>query len=47
MLELAKEMLVEIVQEEPLAPIYVKAKAALAEESTELPDDVPASAAAE
>ncbi len=27
MLELAKEMLVEIVQEEPLAPIYVKAKA--------------------
>jgi segregation and condensation protein A len=26
MLELAKEMLIEIVQEEPLAPIYVKAK---------------------
>jgi segregation and condensation protein A len=26
MLELAKEMLVEIVQEAPLAPIYVKAK---------------------
>ncbi|GAB2547945.1 segregation and condensation protein A [Rhodanobacter koreensis] len=31
MLELAKEMLVEIVQEEPLAPIYVKAKAHHAE----------------
>jgi segregation and condensation protein A len=46
MLELAKEMLVEIVQEEPLAPIYVKAKAALAEESAELPDDMPVSAAA-
>lgn len=29
MLELAKEMLVEIVQEQPLAPIYVKAKATL------------------
>lgn len=27
MLELAKELLVEIIQEEPLAPIYVKAKA--------------------
>ena len=47
MLELAKEMLVEIVQEEPLAPIYVKAKASLAEESAELPDDMPVSAAAE
>ncbi|NUO72620.1 MAG: segregation/condensation protein A [Frateuria sp.] len=47
MLELAKEMLVEIVQEEPLAPIYVKAKAALADESAELPDDMPVSAAAE
>ncbi|MBP1475681.1 segregation/condensation protein A [Frateuria sp. MAH-13] len=47
MLELAKEMLVEIVQEEPLAPIYIKAKASLAEESAELPDDVPVSAAAE
>ena len=47
MLELAKEMLVEIVQEEPLAPIYVKAKAALAEESAELPDDMPVSAVAE
>ncbi|OOG63369.1 segregation/condensation protein A [Rhodanobacter sp. B04] len=31
MLELAKEMLVEIVQEEPLAPIYVKAKASHSE----------------
>ncbi|WP_449428713.1 segregation and condensation protein A [Rhodanobacter umsongensis] len=31
MLELAKEMLVEIVQEEPLAPIYVKARARHAE----------------
>ena len=47
MLELAKEMLVEIVQEEPLAPIYVKAKAALAEEDAELPDDMPVTAAAE
>ncbi len=34
MLELAKEMLVEIVQEEPLAPIYVKAKASHSEEVT-------------
>jgi segregation and condensation protein A len=32
MLELAKEMLVEIVQEEPLAPIYVKSKTVQAEE---------------
>ena len=47
MLELAKEMLVEIVQEQPLAPIYVKAKASLAEESAELPDHVPVSAAAD
>lgn len=39
MLELAKEMLVEIVQEEPLAPIYVKAKASHAEELVELPAD--------
>jgi segregation and condensation protein A len=31
MLELAKEMLVEIVQETPLAPIYVKAKASRSE----------------
>ncbi|MFC5525685.1 segregation and condensation protein A [Rhodanobacter ginsengisoli] len=37
MLELAKEMLVEIVQEEPLAPIYVKAKASHSEEYAELP----------
>jgi segregation and condensation protein A len=36
MLELAKEMLVEIVQEAPLAPIYIKAKVTLAEE---LPDE--------
>ena len=35
MLELAKEMLVEILQQEPLAPIYLKAKAAHAEESDE------------
>src|SRR3569833_1426835 len=47
MLELAKEMLVEVVQEEPLAPIYVKAKTALAEENDELPDDMPVSAAAD
>jgi segregation and condensation protein A len=32
MLELAKEMLVEIVQEQPLAPIYVKAKVIHTEE---------------
>ncbi|NII74571.1 segregation and condensation protein A [Dyella sp. SG562] len=44
MLELAKEMLVEIVQEEPLAPIYVKAKVTQAEESVE--DDTPAQASA-
>src|SRR5690348_13503212 len=36
MLELAKEMLIEIVQEVPLAPIYVKAKASH-EEPAELP----------
>jgi segregation and condensation protein A len=35
MLELAKEMLVEIVQEAPLAPIYVKAKVAAAEDDVE------------
>jgi segregation and condensation protein A len=34
-LELAKEMLVEIVQEEPLGPIYVRAKVASADESAE------------
>jgi segregation and condensation protein A len=39
MLELAKEMLIEIVQEEPLAPIYVKAKSGHSEESAELPAD--------
>ncbi|WP_430389734.1 segregation and condensation protein A [Dyella sp. 20L07] len=42
MLELAKEMLVEIVQEEPLAAIYVRAKTGHAEE---LVDDEPATAA--
>lgn len=35
MLELAKEMLIEIVQEEPLAPIYIKAKVTLTEETDE------------
>ncbi|MDO1528648.1 ScpA family protein [Fulvimonas sp. R45] len=35
MLELAKEMLVEIVQEEPLAPIYVRARAASREDALE------------
>ncbi|MEO8997974.1 MAG: ScpA family protein [Rhodanobacter sp.] len=39
MLELAKEMLVEIVQEEPLAPIYVKAQASHFEELAELSAD--------
>ena len=39
MLELAKEMLVEIVQEEPLAPIYVKAKVSHAEELVDAPAD--------
>ena len=39
MLELAKELLVEILQEEPLAPIYVKAKASHPEEPAELPAD--------
>ena len=43
MLELAKEMLIEIVQEEPLAPIYVKARASHGEEPTAAPaDDDPA-----
>lgn len=37
MLELAKEMLIEIVQEEPLAPIYVKAKVSHAEEIADAP----------
>jgi len=46
MLELAKEMLVEIVQEEPLAAIYVRSKTAHAEEHGELfADDEPAAAA--
>jgi segregation and condensation protein A len=46
MLELAKEMLVEIVQEEPLAAIYVRSKAGRAEELTEEPiADAPAAAA--
>jgi len=35
MLELAKEMLVEIVQEQPLAPIYLKAKVSHPEAATE------------
>ena len=39
MLELAKEMLVEIVQEEPLAPIYVKAKAHHTEALADTTDD--------
>ena len=39
MLELAKEMLVEIIQEEPLAPIYVKAKISHAEEIADSPTD--------
>lgn len=43
MLELAKEMLVEIVQEQPLAPIYVKAKLALHDEIGEpATDETPA-----
>jgi segregation and condensation protein A len=45
MLELAKEMLVEIVQEEPLAPIYVRSKTAPAEEAVEFSDDERAAAA--
>jgi segregation and condensation protein A len=45
-LELAKEMLVEIVQEEPLAAIYVRSKAGRAEELAEEPiADAPAAAA--
>jgi segregation and condensation protein A len=38
MLELAKEMLVEIVQEEPLAPIYLKAKTGGSEDASEATD---------
>jgi segregation and condensation protein A len=45
MLELAKEMLVEIVQEESLAPIYVRAKMGHAEEPVEDSADEPAAAA--
>jgi segregation and condensation protein A len=46
MLELAKEMLVEIVQEEPLSAIYVRARTGHAEESVEEPTaDEPAAAA--
>ena len=46
-LELAKEMLVEIVQEEPLGPIYVRAKVTSADEAAEdlFADDEPAAAA--
>ncbi|HZX71931.1 MAG TPA: ScpA family protein [Rhodanobacter sp.] len=39
MLELAKEMLIEIVQEEPLGPIYLKARTGHHEEPAELPAD--------
>ena len=39
MLELAKEMLVEIVQEAPLAPIYVKARISHGEAEPDLADD--------
>jgi segregation and condensation protein A len=39
MLELGKEMLVEILQEAPLGPIYVKAKASHPEESVDATDD--------
>ena len=51
MLELAKEMLVEIVQEAPLAPIYLKARASLPDaslhEDGEDETGAPASATAE
>ena len=39
MLELAKEFLINIVQEEPLGPIYVKANASSAEEEAEVAAD--------
>ncbi|MGN6235320.1 segregation and condensation protein A [Dyella sp.] len=46
MLELAKEMLIEIVQEAPLAPIYLKAKVVLSgdegAEATDEPNDASA-----
>jgi segregation and condensation protein A len=46
MLELAKEMLVEIVQEEPLAAVYVRSKTAHADEHDDLfANDEPAAAA--
>jgi segregation and condensation protein A len=44
MLELAKEMLVEIVQEEPLGPIYLKAKAVDVDTYAERYEQDPASA---
>jgi segregation and condensation protein A len=51
MLELAKEMLVEIVQEAPLAPIYLKARASLSDASLHEDGDdetsAPASATAD
>ena len=45
MLELAKEMLLEIIQEEPLAPIYVKAKTGPAEATIE--EEIPSALAAD
>jgi segregation and condensation protein A len=45
MLELAKEMLVEILQEAPLAPIYVKAKASHPEEAVDIDDTQPGESA--
>jgi segregation and condensation protein A len=44
MLELAKEMLVEIVQEEPLGPIYLKARAVDVNTYAEKYEQDPASA---
>jgi len=44
MLELAKEMLVEIVQEEPLAPIYVRARGESSEGALAEAGELPASA---
>jgi segregation and condensation protein A len=46
MLELAKEMLVEIVQEEPLAPIYVRARSAAHEDAEETGGEIAESPAA-
>ncbi|MBW4092880.1 MAG: segregation/condensation protein A [Proteobacteria bacterium] len=45
MLELAKEMLVEIVQEEPLGPIYIKASASHPDAAIEPVADAPAARA--